>query len=176
MGNLINDNNIPLITATNFSVVDVDGKKEITWGDGKILDNSDLYPEYLLGECDTCDNDKNNTLKSIFDFSYNSVLVGGLGLGLIPQYLHTQGKSVDVVEIDSELIDYVDFIDSSINVIEGDIYTYNTSNKYDLIIVDLWWEESEITDEMKSNILSNWSDNINPGGKIILPVGGTVLN
>ena len=176
MGNLINDNNIPLITATNFSVVDVGGKKEIDYGDGKIVDNSDLYPEYLLGRCSGCDNDKNNTLKSIFDFSYNSVLVGGLGLGLIPQYLHTQGKSVDVVEIDSELIDYVDFIDSSINVIEGDIYTYNTSNKYDLIIVDLWWDESEITDEMKSNILSNWSDNINPGGKIILPVGGTVLN
>ena len=29
MGNLINDNDISLITATNFSVVDVGGKKEI---------------------------------------------------------------------------------------------------------------------------------------------------
>ena len=63
-----------------------------------------------------------------------------------------------------------------INIIEGDMYTYNSDKKYDLIIVDLWWYENEITDQNKSDLLSNWSDNLNTGGKIILPLVLLSLN
>ena len=44
---------------------------------------------------------------------------------------------VDVIENNTELINYIDFIDSNINIIEGDMYTYNSNKKYDLIIIDL---------------------------------------
>ena len=178
MGTLIDDSNITPIDATNFKVEDYNGRITIQWKDDPthVLENVDYYPRYILGQCDTCNNVDSILLRSIYPESYDSVLVGGLGLGLIPQYLHTQGKSVDVIEIDTELIDYVDFIDSSINVIHGDIFTYNSNSKYDLIVVDLWWEEDEITDQHKSDLLANWSDNLNPGGKIVLPVAGESLN
>ena len=183
MGNLINDNLIPTIIATNFLVESVDGIKTIFFNSEllgglpkKGINNVDYYPEYLLGECNTCGNSQSIVLKALYPETYTSVLVGGLGLGLIPQYLHTKEKAVDVVEIDSELIDYVDFINPSINIIEGDVYNYSTTNKYDLIIIDLWWDESEITDQNKSDLLANWSDNLNEGGKIILPVAGLSLN
>jgi hypothetical protein len=170
MGNLINDNLIPTITATNFWVESVDGIKAMFFDSEKAISNLDYYAEYLLGECSSCDNKDYNIIKTLYPASYTSVLVGGLGLGLIPQYLHTKGKSVDVIEIDSELIDYVDFIDPSINIIEGDVYNYNTSNKYDIIVIDLWWDKNEITEKNKTDLLENWSDNLNEGGKIILPV------
>jgi spermidine synthase len=115
------------------------------------------------------------------DFTFDTVLVGGLGLGLIPEYLKTQENCsvVDVVEINNELISWVNsegFLDNTINIIEGDIYSYSTSNKYDLIIIDLWWDENEISEQNKTDLLANWSDNLNVGGKIILPVAELSLN
>ena len=162
---------------SSFSLSKVDGVSKLDFGDDRYIYNEDYYANVFLGKCSTCE--KMNTLYK--DFTFDTVLVGGLGLGLIPEYLKTQENCsvVDVVEINNELITWVNsegFLDNTINIIEGDIYSYPTSNKYDLIIIDLWWNENEISEQNKTDLLASWSDNLNVGGKIILPVAELSLN
>ena len=170
----IDESKITEHSGSSFSVTKTDGVSKIDFGGNHWIENADYYGEVLFGDCGSCPE-----MKALYEgVSFDNVLVGGLGLGLLPEYAKTVKNStvVDVIENNSELIDYVDFIDSDINIIEGDIYTYSSTKKYDLIIVDLWWYENEITDQNKSDLLSNWSDNLNTGGKIILPLLTLSLN
>ena len=55
------------------------------------LSNMEQYGNLFLGGCDSC----SSFYKDSFDgFSYDSVLVAGLGFGLIPQELITSKKTV----------------------------------------------------------------------------------
>ena len=95
---------------------------------GDIIENNETYSKVMLGKCETC----NPFFKNSFDgFSYDKVLVVGLGLGLIPYELsEVNGCSkIDVLEIDQEIIDYTissGHLNSNINLIQGDIYNYTT--------------------------------------------------
>ena len=75
---------------------------------------------------------------------------------------------MDVVDNNKELIDHVDWIDSSINVIEADAYSYSTDKKYDIIIDDLYWDESEVTQQDKQDLVDNYRDNVKVNGMIIM--------
>ena len=93
-------------------------------------------------------------------------------MGLLPQYIK-ENKSfvqvIDVIDNNQEVIDYVTFIDNSINVIKADAYTYTPDKNYDLIIADLWWH-NQITGEMKDNLKNHYWDNINYNGRIYFPI------
>ena len=75
---------------------------------------------------------------------------------------------MDVVDNNKELIDHVDWIDSGINVIEADAYSYSTDKKYDIIIDDLYWDESEVTQQDKQDLVDNYRDNVKVNGMIIM--------
>ena len=103
----IPDNNIQDYIGTNFSVYKrEDGGTIIKYNtSGDIIENNEMYSKVMLGKCETC----NPFFKNSFDgFSYDTVLVVGLGLGLIPYELsEVNGCSkIDVLEIDQEIIDY----------------------------------------------------------------------
>ena len=170
----IEESKIEEHSGTSFSVTKTDGISRLDFGNDKWIENRDHYSEILFGDCDNCTH-----MKTLYDnVSFDKILIGGLGLGLLPEYAKSIKKStvIDVIENNKELIDYVNFINSDINIIEGDMYTYDSDKKYDLILVDLWWDETEITEKNKTDLLTNWSDNLNEGGKIILPVSGQSLN
>ena len=75
---------------------------------------------------------------------------------------------MDVVDNNRELIDHVDWIDTSINVVEADAYSYSTDKKYDIIIDDLYWDESEVTQQDKQDLVDNYRDNVKVNGMIIM--------
>ena len=137
-----------------------------------ILENKDKYSKLILGKCDTCD----AWYKDKFSgFSYDKVLVAGLGLGLIPQDLYTQENcsQVDVVDNNQEVIDWANnsgHLDPNINLINDDIYSYNTSELYDLIIIDTYWSESELTDSQYESLKNKYLNNLNVGGVLYFPV------
>ena len=82
----IPDNNIQDYIGTNFSVYKrEDGGTIIKYNtSGDIIENNEMYSKVMLGKCETC----NPFYKNSFDgFSYDTVLVVGLGLGLIPYEL-----------------------------------------------------------------------------------------
>tara|TARA_Y100000385_G_scaffold54389_1_gene51833 strand:- start:908 stop:1447 length:540 start_codon:yes stop_codon:yes gene_type:complete len=170
----IPDNNIQDYMGTNFLVYKrEDGGTVIKYKtSGDIIENSEMYSKVMLGKCETC----NPFFKNSFDgFSYDKVLVVGLGLGLIAQELSEVNNcsTIDVLEIDQEIIDYTissGHLNSDINLIQGDIYNYTTEETYDLIILDIIWYEHEMSNEDYELLKSRLLPNINTGGALYVPI------
>ena len=164
----IQENKIQEHNGSSFSVKKVEGVAVLSFNDRCVIDNIENYATIILGQCVNCK--KLNELYK--DFTYDKVLVLGLGLGLVPETLKVEkGCSVvDVVDNNQELIDYVDFIDESINVIKHDALTYTPSKKYDFILVDLWWGHENITQEIIDNIENNYKPYLEDNGKILIPI------
>ena len=168
------DSNIQDYVGTNFSVYKrEDGVAIIEFNStGFFVDNSEMYSEVLLGKCETC----NPFFKNSFNgFSYDTVLIVGLGLGLVPQELSEVNKcsKIDVLEIDQEIIDYTissGHLNSDINLIQGDIYNYTTTETYDLIIIDTIWYAHEMSNEDCELLKSRLLPNINTGGALYFPI------
>ena len=168
------DNTIQDYTGTNFSVYKrEEGETIIKYNtSGDIIENNEMYSKVMLGKCETC----NPFYKNSFEgFTYDKVLVVGLGLGLVPQELSEVNKcsKIDVLEIDQEIIDYTissGHLNSDINLIQGDIYNYTTTETYDLIIIDTIWYEHEMTDEDYGLLESRLLPNINTGGALYVPI------
>jgi hypothetical protein len=168
------DSTIQDYTGTNFSVYKrEEGETIIKYNtSGDIIENNEMYSKVMLGKCETC----NPFYKNSFNgFSYDTVLVVGLGLGLVPQELSEVNKcsKIDVLEIDQEIIDYTissGHLNSDINLIQGDIYNYTTIETYDLIIIDTIWYEHEMTDENYELLENRLLPNINTGGALYVPI------
>ena len=168
------DSTIQDYTGTNFSVYKrEEGETIIKYNtSGDIIENNEMYSKVMLGKCETC----NPFFKNSFNgFSYDTVLVVGLGLGLVPQELSEVNKcsKIDVLEIDQEIIDYTissGHLNSDINLIQGDIYNYTTIETYDLIIIDTIWYEHEMTDENYELLENRLLPNINTGGALYVPI------
>ena len=48
--------------------------------------------------------------------------------------------------------------------------------QYDINICDLWAMPRDITQDHKTKLLNNYSNNLKSGGKIIIPISGETLN
>tara|TARA_R100000406_G_C3088348_1_gene118869 strand:- start:135 stop:656 length:522 start_codon:yes stop_codon:yes gene_type:complete len=164
----IQENKIQEHTGTSFSITKEDGVSVLQFNEQSIISNTEDYATIILGDCTNCEK-----IKNLYkDFTYDKVLVLGLGLGLVPETLKVEKECsvVDVVENNQELIDYIDFIDDSINVIKDDAYSYTPDKKYDLILIDLWWGHEDITDEIVSDLENNYKNHLEEEGKIIIPI------
>lgn len=103
----------------------------------------------------------------ISHFSGSTALVVGLGIGVIPQWLATEKScQVDVLEINPELISKVNemnYLSEPISIIEGDVFNYETTKSYDLIVFDIWFDKYGTAPNDKiflENAFSNNSNNI----------------
>ena len=164
----IQENKIQKHDGDSFKVTKENNISILRFNDGKYLSNIEDYATILLGDCSNC-----SKMKELYkDFTYDKVLVLGLGLGLIPETLKVEKECsiVDVVDNNQELIDYVDFIDESISVIQHDALTYTPDKKYDFILVDLWWGHEDITQEIIDNIENNYKPYLEDNGKILIPI------
>ena len=164
----IDENKIKEHSGTSFNVTKTNGVSKIDFGNGKSIENVDYYGKVFLGDCDPC-----KKIKALYnDFTFDKVLIGGLGLGLLPQYAKEVKNCsvIDVIENNQELIDYVDYLESPINIIKGDALSYTPSKKYDLILIDLWWKEENVTQEIQDSIKSNYSSHLENNGKILIPL------
>ena len=167
------DSDLQDYIGTNFSVSkNNQGITEMTFLNGTSLFNKTNYAKIMLGQCTDCD----YLYKGFFEgFIYDKVLIAGLGFGLIPQTLSEVNNcsKIDVVEIDQEIIDYnisSGHLNSDIVIIKSDIFEYTTNEKYDLIIIDTIWDESEMTDEDYGLLESRLLPNINTGGALYVPI------
>jgi hypothetical protein len=145
---------------------------------GDWLDNIDAYANVFLGKCVSCTGFYKDSFK---DFEYDSVLIAGLGFGLIPNELSVVNKcsKIDVVEISQEVIDYnttSGHLPEDINIIKGDIMSYSTTEKYDLIIVDTVWRDEDMSEDKFQTLVSNfYNTNLNEGGALYVPVSNKWL-
>lgn len=130
--------------------------------------NSVYSAKVKVGDCSNC-----GFKASLFDgVTWGDVLVLGLGLGVVPQYIkdNKSPSSVDVIEEDAEIVSTVDWLHSDINVITHDEWSYDTSKKYDIIIADLWAEPDDISEDHKTALENNYSNNLKTDGRLIIPM------
>lgn len=105
----------------------------------------------------------------------NSVLIVGLGIGVIPQWIasETNCEIIDVLDIDNELINTIssfNYLSDKINIIEGDVYKYNTLNKYDAIVFDIWFVVDNMYESQKESLKLKYKNNLNPKGILNFPI------
>ena len=112
------------------------------------------------------------------DATWGDILYLGLYLGTMPEYIYRNKSvtSLDVIEEDQEIIDYVTWINNNITVIQGDEWSYTTSKKYDIIICDLWAMPRDVIQDHKTTLLNNYTNNLKSGGKIIIPISGETIS
>jgi len=83
-------------------------------------------------------------MKRLAEACKGRVLIGGLGLGLIHHHLvaNKDVKSVDVVEINKDVIDLIKPLlpdDARVKIHHDDVFAYKwVHGDYDTIILDLW--------------------------------------
>ena len=161
-------------SGTYFKVYkDYQGVSFMEFSDGEFLNNDESYALVFLGESPRGSSFYRDSFEG---FEYDKVLAVGLGLGLLPNELSKVKKcsKIDVLEISQELIDYTiesGHLPDDINFIQGDIYNYTTTEKYDLIIVDTVWEADDMNENQFQSILTNLRDSsLNEGGVLYFPV------
>jgi hypothetical protein len=140
--------------------------------------NSTSVAKKYVGDCTTCGWDL--TENQYNNVTWGDILYLGLYLGTVPDYIYNNKSitSIVVIESDQEIIDYVDWINSNITVIQGDEWAYVPANSktYDIIICDLWAEPTDITQDHKTNLANHYTTHLKTGGKIIIPISGETIN
>lgn len=138
--------------------------------------NVSIHGKAMLGECQDCGNPSNGLFS---DVTWGDVLVLGLGgFGVLPEYIKENKNplSIDVVENHQEIVDYVTWLNSSINLVCNDEWNYSTTKQYDVIICDLFSEAEDVLQSHKTTLLNNYSNNLKTNGMLVIPRSGENLS
>lgn len=110
----------------------------------------------------------------LLDKEFNSILVGGLGLGVVPFVVQDFCDTIDIIEIDTNIINInqqLDVLNSKVNVIEGDVFTFQPTKTYDIILIDVMYRP--MSEEMTNNLTSKYLPFLNEGGFLYYPINVT---
>lgn len=110
----------------------------------------------------------------LLDINFNSILVGGLGLGIVP-YVCQDFASIDVLDNNQDVIDataQLGHLNSNVNIINDDFTTFVPSTTYDIIMVDIWY--NPLTVELSNQIIAKYNPYLNEGGFIYIPINARV--
>jgi len=112
-------------------------------------------------------------LKCLYNKEYKSILCGGLGLGIAPYLSQTFCSTINVVEIDQDLIDLINtagYLSSKVNIICGDVYTYEPQRKYDFILMDIWQKNNSTFDSEVETIKNKYLHHLEDDGTLCIPL------
>jgi len=112
----------------------------------------------------------------LLDVEFNSMLIGGLGIGVIP-YVVQDFAEVDVIENDQNIINIVaqlDHLNENVNVINNDIFTFDIEKTYDVIVLDIWYDP--LTEELSNQLIEKYLPFVNEGGFLYIPINARSLD
>ena len=112
----------------------------------------------------------------LLDIEFNSMLIGGLGIGVIP-YVVQDFAEVDVIETDENIIDIVtqlNHLNENVNIIKGDIFTFDVEKTYDVIVLDIWYDA--LTEDLSNQLIEKYLPFVNEGGFLYIPINARVLD
>ena len=171
---MIDESLITEYSGTSFDVTKVNGVSRLIFAANPKhgIDNIERGAVVYTGDCSDC-----GAFNRLYvGANWGNVLVLGLGLGVLPQYIkeNKNPTSIDVIDNNQELIDYVNYLHEDINIIKAEAYSWTPNKNYDIIIDDLYWDESEVSNQDKQDLLNNYESSLNTGGRIILPISRQV--
>ena len=117
--------------------------------------------------------------KPYLDEINGETLFFGLGLGLLilPLLNDPSVTKIDIVEIDTNVIDYVYNkkikpldINNKINIINQNAFNFTTTNTYDYILIDIWSEKNQTAINDMNFLKDKFITNLNENGAIRLPL------
>ena len=112
----------------------------------------------------------------LLDVEFNSMLIGGLGIGVIP-YVVQDFAEVDVIETDQNIIDIVNqlgHLNANVNIINDDIFTFTIVKTYDIIVLDIWYES--LTEDLSNQLIEKYLPFVNEGGFLYIPINARSLD
>lgn len=113
--------------------------------------------------------------KDILNLEFNNILIGGLGLGIVPYLYQNTANHIDIIENDIDNIDLIrelNYIDTNkVSIINDNIFNYTPIKNYDLILLDIWsnYDISLISSETDI-LFEKYNSFLNPNGKIYFPI------
>jgi spermidine synthase len=123
--------------------------------------------------------------KRLDTFKFNSILIGGLGIGNVPFYLenYKSKTNIDVVEYNQYVIEAVKELNhlKHTNIINNNFFLHKTDKKYDLILIDLWWNDflkdwGKTEDFFIKKVKTKFKNNLNKNGKIYVPIIDLIID
>jgi len=117
--------------------------------------------------------------KPYLDEINGETLFFGLGLGLLilPLLNDPSVTKIDIVEIDTNVIDYVYNkkikpldINNKITIINQNAFNFTTTNTYDYILIDIWSEKNQSVINDMNFLKDKFITNLNENGAIRLPL------
>jgi len=117
--------------------------------------------------------------KPYLDEINGETLFFGLGLGLLilPLLNDPSVTKIDIVEIDTNVIDYVYNkkikpldINNKITIINQNAFNFTTTNTYDYILIDIWSEKNQSVINDMNFLKDKFITNLNENGVIRLPL------
>lgn len=119
----------------------------------------------------------------ILSRDFSSILIGGLGLGMLPYVVKNNCNIIDVVELNHDVINLIQplgYLDN-IKIYNIDVYKFIPDKTYDVIVMDIWIDDSlpSLNDEINT-CLHQYMPFLNKNGIIYFPInrlkGQTVWN
>ncbi len=158
--NILADYNIQLLRNKDWRIIDKKGVTHLEKAfEGTIFSDHFYFIEDFL--------------KCLYDKEYKSILCGGLGLGIAPYLSQPFCDTIDVIEIDQDLIDLINtagYLSSKVNVICGDVFNYEPQRKYDFILIDIWQRNNGTFDVEVETIKNKYSQYLEDGGTLCVPL------
>jgi|LauGreDrversion4_2_1035121.scaffolds.fasta_scaffold40927_3 hypothetical protein len=118
--------------------------------------------------------------KELLNRDFNSILIAGMRIGLLPYICKNAGIETDVVEISQEIINIVNPLGylNGANIINDNIFTFTPTKQYDVILLDIWNCDCDSNfDEQMTELIAKYNQYLNEGGIIYIPINknGTKL-
>lgn len=120
-----------------------------------------------------------NFCSKVLNGNFNSILIGGLGLGAVPQYIaeNTSCEIIDIIELNQDIIDTMtsfDVYSPKLNIVRGDLFNFTPTKTYDVIMFDIWTPEffnPSINSEVE-NLRTLYNSYLNENGFMYFPILG----
>ena len=163
--NYFNINNIPEVNLDSISIIHNGSTLNMKWNDKLwMLEDETRYIEKYAYSLIPLDSD--NPI---------SVLLGGLGMGTIAEYLIANKNitKLDALESNLDLTNWTvnsGHLNPLINIIEADATSYTPTQRYDLIIMDLWFPREDRISSEVPNMRDKYIPHLNSGGTLYIPI------
>jgi len=116
--------------------------------------------------------------KELLNIEFDSILVVGLGVGIIPHVVKYKSTCsiVDVLEINQEVIDLVGPVGylEGVNIINADVFDYTPTKNYDIILLDIWQCDCNNFITERDTLITKYLPNLNLGGFIYTPINANL--